>query len=60
MVTLRELVSGPDVPPSVRLRASLAILQAVNALKADEAGPTTVEGAQAKIAHERFVESLGG
>ena len=28
MATLRELVSGPDVPPSVRLRASLAIIQA--------------------------------
>jgi hypothetical protein len=27
IATLRELVSGPDVPPSVRLGASLAILQ---------------------------------
>jgi hypothetical protein len=28
MATLRELVSSPDVLPSVRLRASLAILEA--------------------------------
>ncbi len=60
MATLRELVSSPDVAPPVRLRASLAILQAVNALKADDAGPKTAEGVQARIAHERFVESLGG
>jgi hypothetical protein len=33
MATLRELVSGSDVPPSVRLRASLAILEAADALK---------------------------
>jgi hypothetical protein len=37
MATLQELVSSPDVAPSVWLRASLAILQAVNALKADGA-----------------------
>jgi hypothetical protein len=60
MATLRELVSSPDVAPSVRLRASLAILQAANALKADDAGPKTGEGVQARIAHERFIESLGG
>jgi hypothetical protein len=58
--TLRDLATRPGVAASVRLRASLAILQAVGALKADEAGPTTAEGVQAKIAHERFVESLGG
>jgi hypothetical protein len=60
MATLRELVSSPDAAPSVRLRASLAILQAANALKADDVGPKTAEGVQARIAHERFVESLGG
>ena len=60
MATLRELVSSPDVAPSVRLRASLAILQAANALKAEDAGPKTAAGVQASIAHERFVESLGG
>ena len=30
MATIRELVSSPDVAPSVRLRASLAILEAAD------------------------------
>ena len=60
MATLRELVSGSDVPPSVRLRASLTILQAAAALKVDEIGPTTVEAVAAKIEHKRFIDSLGG
>jgi hypothetical protein len=59
MATLRELVSGPDVPPSVRLRASLAILDAANALKAEEPGPTSAEAVQAKMDHQRFIDSLG-
>jgi hypothetical protein len=59
MATLRELVSGPDVPPSVRLRASPAILDAANALKAEELGPTSAEGVQAKMDHKRFIDSLG-
>ena len=59
MATLRELVSGPDVPPSVRLRASLAILEAADALKTEEIGPTTAEGVQANIEHKRFIDSLG-
>ena len=59
MATLRELVSGPNVPPSVRLRASLAILDAANALKAEELGPTSAEGVQAKMDNQRFIDSLG-
>jgi hypothetical protein len=59
MATLRELVSGPDVPPSIRLRASLAILDAANALKAEELGPTSAEAVQAKMEHQRFIDSLG-
>ena len=59
MATLRELVSGPDVPPSVRLRASLAILDAANALKAEELGPTSADDVQAKIDRKRFIDSLG-
>jgi hypothetical protein len=59
MATLRELVSGPGVPPSVRLRASLAILDAANALKAEELGPTSADDVQAKIDHKRFIDSLG-
>jgi hypothetical protein len=60
MATLRELVSRPDVPPSVRLRASLAVLRAADALNADQIGPMSAEGVQAKMEHERFLESLGG
>ena len=60
MATLRELVSGPDVPPSVRLRASLAILEAADALTVGEIGPTLAEGVQANIEHKRFIDSLGG
>jgi hypothetical protein len=60
MATLRELVSGSDVPPSVRLRASLAILEAADALKVEDIGPTTAEAVQANIEHKRFIESLGG
>jgi 5'-3' exonuclease len=44
MATLRELVSGPDVAPAVRLRASLAILQAADALNVEQIGPMTAEG----------------
>jgi hypothetical protein len=59
MATLRELVSGPDVPSSVRLRASVAVLQAADALKAEEIGPTSAEAVQANIEHKRFIDSLG-
>jgi hypothetical protein len=59
MATLRELVSGPDVPPSVRIRASLAILQAADAMNVQEIGPTSAEGVQAKIDRRSFLESLG-
>jgi hypothetical protein len=60
VATLRELVSGPDVPPAVRLRASLAILQAADAVAAEEIGPTSAEGVRAKIEHDEFIEALGG
>jgi hypothetical protein len=60
MATLRELVSGPDVPPSVRLRASLAMLQAADAMNVEQIGPTPTEGAGAGLEHTRFIEPLGG
>src|SRR4051794_36636675 len=44
MATLRELVTNPDVPPSVRLRASLAVLQASDATTAQPIGPTSPRG----------------
>ena len=51
LATLREMVSGPDVPPAVRLRACLAILQAADAIAADEIGPTSAEGVRAVAVH---------
>lgn len=60
MATLRELVSGPDVPPSVRLRASLAILQAADAMNVEQIGPMSADGVEAGLDHKRFIESLGG
>ena len=60
LATLREMVSGPDVPPAVRLRACLAILQAADAIAAEEIGPTSAEGVRVKIEHDEFIESLGG
>jgi hypothetical protein len=60
MAALRELVSGPDVPPAVRLRACLAILQAANAMKVEEIGPTSAEGVEAGLDRKRLIESLGG
>jgi hypothetical protein len=59
MPTLRELLSGLEVPPSVRPRASLAILDAADALKGEEIGPTSAEAVEAKIEHKRFIDSLG-
>jgi hypothetical protein len=61
MATLRELISAPrHVPLSVRLRASLAILQAADAMKAEELGPMAADGVEAAQHHKRFLESLGG
>jgi hypothetical protein len=60
VATLRELVSGTDVPPAVRLRACLAILQAADAMAAEEIGPTSAESVRAKIERDEFIESLGG
>ena len=60
VATLRELVSGPDVPPAVRLRASLAILQAADAMKAETIGSTSARGVKASMDHRALMESLGG
>jgi hypothetical protein len=59
MATLRELVR-PDVAASIRLRASLAILQAADALNIEAIGPTPAEGVEAKLEDERFIDSLSG
>jgi hypothetical protein len=60
MANLRELITGSDVPPALRLRASLAILQAADAIKAEVIGSTTAEGVEAGLNHKRLIEFLGG
>jgi hypothetical protein len=60
MATLRELVSSPDVAPSVRLRASLAILQAADTMNVEQIGPMSAEGVEAALEDKRFIEFLGG
>ena len=45
--TLRELVESPAVPPAVRLRAALAVLEKVGA---EAVGPT--DAADVETAHE--------
>ena len=60
VAVLKQMVSDPDVAPAVRLRACLAILQAADAITAEEIGPTSAEGVRAKIDHDEFIESLGG
>jgi hypothetical protein len=60
VTTLRELVAGSDVPPAVRLRASLAILQVADAMRAESIGPTSARGVKASMDHRALLESLGG
>ena len=58
--TLRQLVSDSAVPPAVRLRASLAILDAANAMKPETIGSTSARGVKASMDHRALIESLGG
>ena len=60
VVALRKLISGPVVPPAVRLRASLAVLEAADAMKAETIVSTSAEGVQASMEHRALIESLGG
>jgi hypothetical protein len=59
MATLRELISGPDVPPAVRLKACLAVLQAADAISPEQIGRMTARGIQAQLDREALIESLG-
>jgi hypothetical protein len=60
VATLRELITGPDVPPAVRLKACLTILQAAEALETEEPGPLSARGVQAKLDHRQLIDALGG
>jgi hypothetical protein len=58
--TLRELMTGADVPPAVRLRACLSILEAADAMKPDPIGLTSARSVKASLDRQAFLESLGG
>jgi hypothetical protein len=58
--TLRQLVSDSTVPPAVRLRASLAVLEAADAMKPETIGSTSARGVLATMNHKALIESLGG
>lgn len=45
---LRNLITGSDIPPAVRLRAALAILGAAGALTEEAIGPTSAEEVRAE------------
>src|SRR5512135_1149889 len=59
VATLRELISGSEVPPAVRLRASLAILGAADAMRAEPIGPTTEAEVRAELTRRDLLASLG-
>jgi hypothetical protein len=59
MATLRELVSGPDIPPAVRLRACMMVLQAAkDSFEPDTVGPTTAAGVEEAERRQEFYAAL--
>ena len=44
----------------MRLRVSPEFLQAVEALRVEEIGSASAEGAKANFVHREFIDSLGG
>src|SRR5919106_5592654 len=38
--TLRDLLTAPEMPPTIRLRAAVVVLQAVGGLEPEKIGPT--------------------
>ena len=38
--TLRELLTTPETPPAIRLRAAIAVIQAVGGMEPEKIGPT--------------------
>lgn len=53
--TVREMLSGADVPAGVRLKAALAVLQSVGTLEPEPIGKTDPQ----KIESDLFMERLG-
>jgi hypothetical protein len=58
--TLRELLTTPDAPPAVRLRAALAVLGGIDALAPEKIGPQSANGVEAALVNRDLLDSLGG
>ncbi len=48
--TLRDLLTAPETPPTIRLRAAVAVLQAVGGLEPEKIGPTDAGEVQYNLA----------
>jgi len=57
--TVRELVTGTDLPPAIRLKAAMFVLHKAGLLEPEEIGPTTPESVRAKWAEAEIDERLG-
>jgi len=55
VTTLREMLTGKDIPAGVRLKAALAVLQSAGTLEAEPIGRIDPEG----IESDRAFEQLG-
>jgi hypothetical protein len=58
IATLRVLVSGPETPAAVRLRAALAILQAADAMRTETIGSASVSEIQSELSRRDLFASL--
>jgi len=54
VATLQQMLTGPDVPAGVRLKAALAVLQSVGTLEPEPIGNVDRD----KIASDMFVEQI--
>src|SRR5918996_3725167 len=48
--TLRDLLTAPETPPTIRLRAAVAVLQAVGGVEPEKIGPTDAGEVQYNLA----------
>ncbi len=55
---IRELVTSPDTPPAVRLRAALMLIESVGGLEHEPIGPTTVEGVEDRWKEDEREDNL--
>ena len=54
VATVREMVTGTDVPAGVRLRAALAVLQSVGTLEPEEVGETDPDRVESNMFLDQF------